>query len=81
MKIAALFLWLALPLAGVATYQIYGTPHLIWSTRFVDNGARYHLRVPRSYISCTYVGWGLVTRTVPAQTGRCHWVRFFKASA
>ena len=81
MKLAALFLWLALPLAGYATYQLYGTPHLIWSYKFIANGARYDLRVPRVYTSCTYVGWGPRTLTVPAVAARCPWVRFFKATS
>jgi len=78
MKFAALFLWLALPIAGYATYQLYGSPHLIWSYEFRANGARYDPTVPRYYTSCTYVGWDLRTVTLPAQAARCTWVRLLK---
>lgn len=77
MKIAALFLWLAVPLGAYGVYVTYGTPHLIWSYEFRANGARYDLRVPRDYITCTYVGWGPRTLTVPAVSARCPWVRLF----
>ena len=78
MKIAALFLWLALPLAGYATYLAYGTPHFIWSYTFWDNGDQYNPYADRHYTSCTYFGWGWETVTVPAIEARCPWVRLFK---
>lgn len=80
MKIAALFLWLALPLAGYATYLTYGTPHMIWSYRFNDNGDQYNPYADRHYTSCTYFGWGWETVTVPAVDARCPWVRLFKGA-
>jgi hypothetical protein len=81
MKLAALFLWLALPLAGYLTYVTHGTPHMIWSYEFHDNGSRYDLTVPRHYTSCTYVGWGWKTVTASAVGARCPWVRLFKSEA
>ncbi|MEP2717932.1 hypothetical protein [Pseudophaeobacter sp.] len=78
MKFAALFLWLALPIAGYATYQLYGSPNLIWSYEFRAIGARYDLTIPRCYTSCTYVGWGLRTVTLSAQAARCPWERLLK---
>ena len=81
MRLAALFLWLALPIAGYATYQIAGIPHAIWSYRFVDNGDRYNPYVYRHYLDCTYIGWRWHSVTVPAKAGRCPWVRFFHQGA
>lgn len=78
MKIAALFLWLALPMAGYAAYQTYGTPHMIWSYEFLANGDRFNPYAHRHYTSCTYVGWGWNTVTTPAQSARCPWVRLLK---
>ena len=77
MKVIALFLWLAVPIGGYAIYRTYGTPHLIWSYQFLDNGDRYNPYAARTYTSCTYVGWGPRTLTVPAVASRCLWVRFF----
>lgn len=77
MKLVGLFLWLVVPLGAYVAYISYGTPHLIWSYEFRANDAPYDLTVPRHYISCTYVGWGLRTLTVPAVDARCLWVRFF----
>ena len=80
MRTLALFLWLAVPVAGYAVYQTYGTPHMIWSYRFIDNGDRFNPYADRTYTSCTYFGWRWATVTKPAKAGRCPWVRFFKAS-
>lgn len=77
-RIAALFLWLVVPLGLWWGYAAYGTPHLVVTYRFFDNGAVYDVRVPRRYIDCTYVGW-LGTLTVPAIHETCPWVRFFRA--
>ena len=62
--------WLAL--------SIWGTPHMVWTYRFHDNGAPYDPRVERHYIDCTYIGWDR-TVTVPAQGGRCPWFRLLKS--
>ena len=78
MKIAALFLWLIVPLGGYAIYTSYGTPHVIWEYSFRDNGARYDPFAPKHYTSCTYLGWGLRTMRVPDKGGSCPLVRFFK---
>ncbi len=81
MKIAALLLWLLLPFAGYLTYLTYGTPHMIWSYKFLDNGDQYNPYIQRHYTSCTYVGWGWNTVTAPAVSARCPWVRLFKGAA
>ena len=80
MKLTALFLWLALPLAGYATYTTHGLPHVPWSYTFRDNGARYDPFAERYYITCTFVGW-YGTFTVDAKYGRCGWFHFFKDPA
>ena len=80
MRVLAFSLWLALPLAGFAIYHSYGTPHVLWSYSFRANGAQYDLSVPRHYTSCTYVGWGLHTQTLPARGGTCPWVRMLRRS-
>ncbi|MEM1410616.1 MAG: hypothetical protein AAGG79_07735 [Pseudomonadota bacterium] len=78
MKIAALFLWLVVPLGVWGAVTMWGTAHVIVSYRFFDNGAVYDLQVARRYIDCTYFGW-TGTRTVPAIDETCPWVRLFKA--
>tara|TARA_R110002072_G_scaffold150788_2_gene299369 strand:- start:8025 stop:8264 length:240 start_codon:yes stop_codon:yes gene_type:complete len=77
MRSIALFLWLALPIAGYATLLAFGTPHMIWSYRFVPNGDPHNPFAARHYTSCTYAGWRWHEVTVQASEGRCDWVRFF----
>lgn len=78
MKYAGLFLWVLVPFGLWLAVSIWGTPHLVTSYRFHDNGARWNPQVHRVYIDCTY--WGaLGTVTVLAEQGRCPWIRFFKA--
>lgn len=78
MKTIALFLWLTLPIGGYATFHTLGTPHVIWSYRFVPNGNPHNPFAARHYTSCTYVGWRWHEATVPASAGRCGWVRLFQ---
>ena len=80
MKIAALFLWIAIPVSLWAIYVIWGTPHVTLTYRFYDNGARYDPLAHRHYIDCTYYGIA-GTFTIDADDGTCPWVRFFKAEA
>ncbi len=78
MRIAALFLWILIPLAFWWAYATYGTPHIVTSYRFHDNGDIYNPRAHRRYIDCDYLGvhgW----KTASAKDARCPWVRFFKA--
>lgn len=77
MKLAALFLWLALPVVGYVTYATKGLPHIPWSYTFIDNGARYDPFAERYYLTCTFIG-GYGTFTIDAQSGRCGWFHFFK---
>ena len=79
MKIAALLLWLAVPLSVYGIYTAYGTPHFVYEYTFTG-GSRSDVRLPRHYLTCTYVGWH-GSRTVPARDGRCPWVRFFHEGA
>lgn len=76
MRIAALFLWLIVPIGLWAGYSVYGTPHIVGSYRFFDNGDIYNPSAYRRYIDCTYYGWAGVI-TVPATNAHCPWVRFF----
>lgn len=77
MRIAALFLWLVLPVIGYAAYASDGLPHMIYSYRFHNNGDPYDPFKERYYTSCTYVGpYGSIT--VPASYGKCPLVRFFR---
>lgn len=80
MKLAALFLWLLIPLAFWGSVTIWGTPHVVVTYRFLDNGDRYNLRAERHYIDCTYFGW-TGTRIVPAIEANCPWVRLLKAGS
>ena len=80
MRLAALFLWIIVPIGLWLGYVIYGTPHIVGTYRFHDNGDIYNLRAERRYIDCTYYGWNGVI-TVPATNAECPWVRFFKADS
>jgi hypothetical protein len=77
MRIAALFLWIAVPLAIYAGYSIYGLPHIAWTYTFRDNGRPYDPYAKRDYIDCTF--WGPYGRfTVVADNGHCPWFKFFR---
>lgn len=67
------FVWIAGVLAGIAAYQLYGLPHVIWSYSFRggENGF-----ASRWYVSCTFTGPHGVF-TVPATDGECGWIAFF----
>ncbi|MEP1574582.1 hypothetical protein [Roseibium album] len=72
-----LFLWLIPLLAGGVTIAFLGTPHVVVSYRFFDNGDRHNPLAARYYIDCTYLGWtGL--QKVPSRDGHCAWLRWFK---
>ena len=78
MKIAALFLWLLVPLGLWGAIWFYGTPHVAVSYTFHDNGRPYDPLAHRDYVTCTWVGWeGMFT--LPAEHSDCPWVRFFRA--
>jgi len=71
------FIWVIIPVVLFTVWLAIGLPHAIWSYRFLDNGDRYNLDVPRTYTQCTFWGpYGVFT--VPAHNGRCGYVRFFK---
>lgn len=78
MKIAAAFLWIIVPLGVWFAIWAWGTPHIVGSYTFYDNGDRYNPLAPRIYTTCTYHGWTGTLR-VAAQDGRCPWFRFFRA--
>jgi len=79
-KLVSLFLWVLGPMAAYGVYSTYGLPHIPWSYTFYDNGDAYNPWAKRHYLTCTFIGW-YGTFTVPAKTGRCDWVRFFKEGA
>ncbi len=80
MKIAAMFLWIAVPFLVIAAHNSFGSPHMLLTYTFDDNGDRHNLAVPRYYRSCTYYGWSWHEMTVPAQSGRCRLIRLFHLS-
>lgn len=77
MRIAALFLWMIVPLGLWGAVTLHGTPHLALSYRFFENGDAYNPTAPRRYIDCTYYGWSGV-HNVPARNEHCPWIHFFK---
>lgn len=77
LKVLVFLIWLMIPLGLWLAVVTWGTPYLVLSYRFHDNGRPYDPMTPRVYISCDYLGLdGWIT--VPAQRGACPWVRFFK---
>ena len=80
MKIAALFLWVLVPLGFWFAVTIWGTPHVTLTYRFFDSGDRWNPRAERVYIDCTYYGLA-GTFTINAEHGTCPWIRFFKSEA
>ncbi len=59
-------------------YLAYGLPHGIWSYAFIDQGQGHSPFAHRYYTRRHFIGpYGGFT--VPAQGGRCGWVKFFKA--
>ena len=81
MRIAAMLLWLIVPVAGYAAHQTWGSPHMLYAYQMLDNGDRYNLAVPRHYTSCSYIGWRWHQVTVPARAGRCPFIRAFHFGA
>ena len=80
LKYLSLFVWIGGAAAVYGLYLSYGTPHIIWSYTFQDNGDPFNPYAGRFYTSCSFYGsTGL--HKVPAQNGRCGWVRFFKEDA
>lgn len=80
MRFAAMFVWIVLPVAGYIAYATWGAPHFAWSYRFEDNGDPYNPLAERHYLDCTFIGpYGGFT--VPAESGRCSWIKFFKHSS
>ncbi|MGD1926644.1 MAG: hypothetical protein ACFB03_21050 [Paracoccaceae bacterium] len=75
---ARMFMWVLIPAALWAAFVIWGSPHIVLSYRFHDNGNRYAPLAERYYTECTYYG-ALGAITMPAELGSCAWVRFFKA--
>ncbi|MEM7746194.1 MAG: hypothetical protein AAF409_21070 [Pseudomonadota bacterium] len=80
MKTASLFMWVLVPAALWAVLVIWGSPHIVLSYRFLDNGDRYNPLAERHYTECTYFG-ALGALPVPAEHGTCPWIRFFKAES
>lgn len=77
MRLATLFFWVALPIAGYVAYGLYGMPHVIFSYNFHDNGDQFNPLAKRTYTQCVFIGpYGGFK--VPAENGRCGWVKFFK---
>jgi hypothetical protein len=80
MKFFVLFLWLILPVGVFLTFFFWGTPHVVLTYRFYDNGDIHNPLAARTYISCDYLGmsgW----RTDAAHAGTCPWIRFFRGGS
>lgn len=77
MRYIALFAWLLVPLALWGSVTFWGTPHLVISYSFLDNGDRYNPVAERHYVSCTYLSWS-GQRSVHALDGKCPWLRAFR---
>lgn len=79
MRVLAAFAWVLVPLGLWLAVMMWGTPHVVWSYRFLDNGDRYNPRAHRTYTSCTYLGvQGSVT--IRPLDARCPWVRMIKVN-
>ena len=81
MRIAAMLLWLIVPVVGYVAYQSWGSPHVLYAYQMLDNGDRYDLTSPRHYTSCSYIGLRWQDVTVPARNGRCPFIRAIHFSA
>lgn len=80
MKIAAMFLWLSVPMAAYFTYTVYGLPHVIWSYSFHNNGDPHNPLRARYFTECTFTGpFGVFT--VGADGGKCGWVKLFRSGS
>lgn len=78
LKYLSLFAWLLIPLGIWQGAQTFGTPHLVVSYSFYNNGAVHNPHAHRRYIDCTYWGWTGLHR-VPARHARCPWVRLLRS--
>jgi len=65
-KIAALFLWLLIPVTAYGVTLAVGAPHVLTA---------------RAGATCTYLGWGPHWVRVPTRDYRCAWVRFIKGAS
>ena len=79
LRYLSLAAWMAALLSAFGVYSVYGLPHVIFEYSFRDNGHPYDVSVTRHYLTCTFIGpYGAFA--VPAEAGRCGWVRFFQAA-
>ncbi|GAA6207890.1 hypothetical protein NBRC116601_11830 [Cognatishimia sp. WU-CL00825] len=46
MKIATMFIWIVVPFLAIAAHNSFGSPHMLFSYTFLDNGDRHNLAVP-----------------------------------
>ncbi|MDF1803191.1 hypothetical protein [Thalassovita sp.] len=71
------FVWVIVPACLWLTYQMTGLPHVIASYSWVDEGRGMDPFAQRYYTRCRFIGpYGQFE--LPAQHGRCGWVRFIK---
>ena len=74
------FAWVIVPLVVWFAYGGIGLPHAIWSYSWIDEGQGMDPFAHRTYTHCRFVGpYGAFD--LPAEHGRCGWVRFFKDGA
>ena len=69
------FYWLIPTIILIMAYLTYGTPYVIWSYDWRNNGLGYSQIDQRYYTRCSYLGRkGLVTEY--PTNGTCDWLRF-----
>ncbi len=70
------FIWLLVPVAIYVMSENYGSPHMRWSYRYVDNAMASS---DRYYTQCTYIGFSSVQTLTPSH-GACPLFRLIEGS-
>ncbi len=76
MSFVRFFIWVGVLAAILFVWTGAGSPYVIWSYSFRDNGDPNNPFAERYYTSCTCTNFR-ASITVPAEAGHCGWVRFF----
>lgn len=76
-KYLSLHLWIGIAWLVFNFYDSRGLPHVIVSYTFLDIGDQFNPLAERTHLTCTFAGpYGAFK--VPAEDGRCSWVRMFR---
>ena len=73
------FVWLLVPLGLWSSININGSPHVLWSYSWRDEGQGYHPLAERWYTRCSYVG-AHGTVTIYPTNGECRFIRFAQSA-